>query len=92
MGSRVGNEYRAQTQAESIHFLNGFKANMTIRVKVYAPGFVSHDSVGTLYKKLKLPIPLRLVIACSVNYGQAKRNTRLKDGDIVTFLFPTAGG
>ena len=79
---------------------------MTIRVKVYAPGFVSHDSidpdgfvelaegdsVGTLYKKLKLPIPLRLVIACSVNYGQAKRNTRLKDGDIVTFLFPIAGG
>ena len=79
---------------------------MTIRVKVYAPGFVNHnsidpdgfieltegDSVGSLYKKLKLPVPLRLIIACSVNYSQAKINTRLKDGDIVTFLFPITGG
>jgi molybdopterin converting factor small subunit len=79
---------------------------MNIKVKVYAPGFVNHDlidpngyvdltegdSIGSLYRKLKLPLPLRLIMTCSVNYEQAKRSTKLKDGDVVTFLFPISGG
>jgi len=79
---------------------------MSIRVKVYAPGFVNHDSinpdgfvevkegdsVSDLYKKLKLPIPLRLVMACSVNYEKVKSSRKLIDGDVVTFLFPISGG
>jgi len=79
---------------------------MTIRVKVYAPGFVNHESIGpdgfihlqegdsvrNLYHKLKLPLPLRLVMACSVNYEQARWGTVLKDGDVVSFLFPISGG
>ena len=79
---------------------------MSIRVKVYAPGFVNHDlinldgfvevkegdSVNDLYKKLKLPIPLRLVMACSVNYEKVKSSRKLIDGDVVTFLFPISGG
>lgn len=79
---------------------------MAIKVKVYAPGFINHesidqngfvslqdgDSVFTLYHKLKLPLPLRLILACSVNEEQAWWNTVLKDGDVVSFLFPISGG
>jgi molybdopterin converting factor small subunit len=86
--------------------LYGTSNPMGIRVKVYAPGFINHDSIdpngyvdleegdsiGQLYQKLKLPLALRFIMICSVNYGQARLSTRLKDGDIVTFLFPISGG
>jgi len=79
---------------------------MAIRVRVYAPGFINHESldedgfieltegctVGGLCKRLKVPFTIRLVMACSVNYEQAKFSTPLKDGDVVSFLFPIAGG
>lgn len=79
---------------------------MTIKVKVYAPGFINHnlidqngyidmsenDSIRVLYQQLKIPPPLRPFVTCSVNYEQAKLNTKLKDGDVVTFLFPISGG
>ena len=79
---------------------------MGIKVKVYAPGFINHDpldengfldlregaSMHTLFQKLKVPVPLRVILAYSVNYEQAKLTTKLKDGDIVTFLFPFTGG
>jgi hypothetical protein len=48
--------------------------------------------MSDLYRHLKLPIPMRLSTLYCVNYEQAKSNTRLKDGDIVTFLFPIIGG
>jgi molybdopterin converting factor small subunit len=78
----------------------------TIKVKVYAPAFVNHDPIdvdGTvwledgaklheLYRRLHLPLPLRLSFFCSVNYEPAKWNRKLSDGDIVTFLFPISGG
>jgi molybdopterin converting factor small subunit len=77
-----------------------------IKVRVYAPGFINHDSIDLLgfvelnegdlvyelYQKLKFPLPLRFIIPCSVNYEQATWNTKLKDGDTVTFLFPFSGG
>jgi molybdopterin converting factor small subunit len=79
---------------------------MTIRVKVYAPGFIDHrlidsrgfidledgDSIGCLYKKLKLPLALRFSFFCNVNYERAQMSTKLKEGDVVTFLFPISGG
>jgi molybdopterin converting factor small subunit len=51
-----------------------------------------NDSIGVLYQQLKVPLPLRPFVTCSVNYEQAKLNTKLKDGDVVTFLFPISGG
>lgn len=77
-----------------------------IKVKVYAPAFINHEPIsadGTvtladratlndLYSRLKIPITLRLVCFCSVNYEAARWNTKLEDGDTVTFLFPISGG
>jgi molybdopterin converting factor small subunit len=77
-----------------------------LNVKVYAPAFINHEPIGAdgtvslsdgatlydLYRRLDLPIPLRLICFCSVNYERAKWKTKLKDGDIVTFLFPISGG
>lgn len=79
---------------------------MPIKIKVYAPGFINHDlldqngcidleagdSVRALYRKLKVPLLLWPVLVCSINYEQAKISAKLKDGDVVTFLFPIAGG
>ncbi len=79
---------------------------MSLKVKVYAPGFINHDSIdpdgfvdlkegasiGTLYQELKVPLPLRLILVCSVNYELGQLSTKLKDGDIVSILFPVSGG
>ncbi len=79
---------------------------MTIKVKVYAPGFINHepidpngyveltdnDSLNSLYKKLRVPVIARPVLTSFVNYEPARLNTRLKDGDVVSLLFPVAGG
>jgi molybdopterin converting factor small subunit len=79
---------------------------MTMKVKVYAPGFINHDafdptgcvelaagdSISVLCQKLKISFPLRHLMLCAVNYEQSKLNTKLKDGDIVSFLFPFSGG
>jgi len=73
---------------------------------VFVPAFINHENVDCdgfvtindsakmtdLYRQLKLPFPLRLSILFFVNYEQAKWNTRLKDGDTITFLFPVTGG
>jgi molybdopterin converting factor small subunit len=77
-----------------------------IKVKVYVPAFIDHRqldvnnsisldegaTMADLYRKLKIPLPLRLSFLYVVNYEQVKWNTRLKDGDTVTFLFPIHGG
>jgi molybdopterin converting factor small subunit len=79
---------------------------MEIKVKVYAPSFIHNEipdddgwvalhegaSINDLYKKLKLPLPLRLSFLFSVNYEQAHGDTKLKDGDVISFLFPVSGG
>ncbi len=79
---------------------------MEIKVKVYAPSFIHNEipdedgwvvlqegaSIYDLYKKLKIPLPLRLNFLFSVNYEQAHWDTKLKDGDVISFLFPVSGG
>ena len=78
----------------------------TMRVKVFIPAFIDHEQLepdgmvtlkagakmADLYRKLKVPLPLRLSFLYVVNYEQVKWNTVLKDGDTVTFLFPVHGG
>jgi len=70
------------------------------------PAFFNHDQIdpdsfvtikdganmSDLYRHLKMPLPLRLSFLFCVNYEQIKWNTPLKDGDVVTFLFPITGG
>ncbi len=77
-----------------------------IRVKVLAPGFINHDlfdqngfvqlsdgdTLGSLLKILKVPLPLRISHFLRVNYERVHLDTRLRDQDIVTFLFPLSGG
>ena len=77
-----------------------------MKIKVYVPAFIAHQSISpentvvledgatihTLYDALKLPPPLRFSFFCSINYEQAKWETPLQDGDIVSLLLPISGG
>ena len=77
-----------------------------MKVKVYAPSFCDLDALdekgyitlkeGTtvygLYKKLKVPLPLRPFVYCSVNYEHAKLTKKLKDGDTVSMATLLSGG
>jgi molybdopterin converting factor small subunit len=77
-----------------------------MQIKVYAPAFIDHAALDPdgratlpagaklrdLYALLKVPLPLRSRIFFSLNYEQARGNPALKDGDVVTFLFPISGG
>jgi molybdopterin converting factor small subunit len=84
-------------------FLSG---GATIKVKVYVPAFINHEHIdpdsdvelndgakmSDLYQVLKLPLPLRLSFLYCVNYEQARWNTPLNEGDVVTFMLPVTGG
>lgn len=77
-----------------------------MKVKVYAPAWISHERIDDdglvvldegstlkdLYRVLKVPIPLRLSVFCSLNSEPAGPNTRLNDQDTVSFIFPLVGG
>jgi molybdopterin converting factor small subunit len=78
----------------------------SMRVKVYAPGFLSRgqlDPEGTLlldpgttldalYIHLHMPEPFRRSFYCSVNDLKAAWTAELHDGDKVVFMYPMAGG
>jgi molybdopterin converting factor small subunit len=75
-------------------------------IKVYAPAFINRSaldengflyseetlSLKQLYRLLKVPLLLRPILLCSVNYEQVPMNTPLKDGDVVSFITPISGG
>lgn len=77
-----------------------------MKVKIYAPAFLSFENIdcngfmklkedsalSDVYKELKVPLALRPILLCSVNYSKAKLNTRLKDGDVISIFFPMTGG
>lgn len=77
-----------------------------IRIRIYAPAFVDRSAIDIngfmdlddgatlrhVYKKLRVPLLLRPVLYCTVNYDPAKMSTVLQDGDIVSFLAPISGG
>jgi len=58
-------------------------------------GFIYLEEGATLadvYKKIKYPIYLRGLGLCMINHKNAKMNAELKNGDIVSFFTPLAGG
>ncbi|MFO7952489.1 MAG: MoaD/ThiS family protein [Bacillota bacterium] len=77
-----------------------------MRVKVYLPPYLSREFVSEdgylqlqegatlkkLFELLKVPIPIAAVHLCRVNYEKATLNTRLNDGDIVSFFSLLSGG
>jgi len=77
-----------------------------MKIKVFAPPFLDGTSIdehgwlelaegGTLkdvYKLLRVPLALRPLLLCSVNYQKPSRNMRLKADDVVSIYFPLAGG
>jgi molybdopterin converting factor small subunit len=77
-----------------------------MKVKVYAPAFCSFKhidedgnmvlpdgaSLNDVYKKLRVPLPFRKLLFSAVNYRRVKLSTKLKDGDVVSFLAPLSGG
>jgi molybdopterin converting factor small subunit len=77
-----------------------------IRIKVYAPLFCSFKHIdesgymtlpdgailNNVYKKLRIPFPLRKIMFASVNYKGGGLKVKLKDGDVVSFFSGLAGG
>ena len=79
---------------------------MSIKVRIYAPGFINHDaidqngfieldenvSVKQLFRKMKVSPIARMFVISFVNYEPAKMDAKLKDGDVVSLMFPISGG
>lgn len=77
-----------------------------MKVQVYPPPFANlttldEDSMMvlppgtrlfTVYRRLKIPLVLQPLVICHVNYQRVKLNTQLKDGDVISFMLPLAGG
>jgi len=77
-----------------------------MKVKVYAPlfgdvkkldqsGFLEVKQDATLndvYKMLKIPRFLRNSLICQVNYQREKKDKKLQNGDIISFIGPLSGG
>ncbi len=77
-----------------------------MKIKVYAPPFFNLSAIdedgfieveegstlNTLYKKLRIPLPIRPLIIGSVNYERVKLTYKLKDGDVVSILSMLSGG
>lgn len=77
-----------------------------MKVQVYPPPFANLaelDENGvldlkpgarlfTVYRRLKIPLVLQPLVICNVNYERVKLNTQLKEGDVISFILPLAGG
>jgi molybdopterin converting factor small subunit len=77
-----------------------------LRIKVYSSPFVSSENINSdgyvtidegatvnaLFKKIKIPLPLRPFMFFTVNHNPAKLTQKLKDGDTVSFFTIFSGG
>lgn len=77
-----------------------------MRIQIFVPAFfrisqidgdghmtLSEDAcLKDVYKKLLIPHRLSRIFLCHVNYEMVPINTKLNDGDIVSFIFPVFGG
>ncbi len=77
-----------------------------MKVKVNAPAFCSFKHIdengyitlpegatlNDVYKKLHVPLLMRKILFSAVNYERVKLRTKLKDGDVVSFVTLISGG
>jgi len=77
-----------------------------MKIQVYPPAFANLTDLDedgmmvlppgarlfTVYRRLKIPLVLQPLMICNVNYQRVKLNTQLKDGDVISFILPLAGG
>jgi len=77
-----------------------------MKVHIYPPPFANLSELDenggldlepgarlyTVYRRLKIPLVLQPLIICNVNYERVKLNTQLKEGDVISFILPLAGG
>ncbi|MBI9044005.1 MAG: MoaD/ThiS family protein [Anaerolineaceae bacterium] len=77
-----------------------------MKIKVYAPNFCDHSSldnsnymelpdqatVKDIYQRLKIPLIFCPIVVCAVNQKTTKISGKLKDGDVISFILPIAGG
>jgi molybdopterin converting factor small subunit len=77
-----------------------------MKVKVNAPAFCSFKHIdengyiilpegatlNDVYKKLRVPLLMRKILFSAVNYERVKLRTKLKDGDVVSFVTLISGG
>ncbi|MHC1740930.1 MAG: MoaD/ThiS family protein [Anaerolineaceae bacterium] len=77
-----------------------------IKIKVYAPGFLTLDQLnkdgtvtiadGTtlddLFHLLNISEPFRLSLFCTLNDEKVAWESKLNDGDTVSFMYPMPGG
>ena len=77
-----------------------------MKIRVYAASFCSFEDIDKdgymvlpegalledLYKKLQVPWLMRRIVFATVNYEKVGLKTKLKDGDVVSFLSALGGG
>ena len=77
-----------------------------MKVQVFAPPFCDHsvlDEGGSLtlpegatlamaLKRLKVPPLAGRLLIIKVNYDKAARSRKLKEGDVISLLWPLSGG
>ncbi len=77
-----------------------------MKIRVYAASFCSFEDIdeegylvlpdgavlNDVYKRLKVPWVLRRIVFATVNYKRVGLETRLEDGDVVSFLSALGGG
>ncbi len=49
-------------------------------------------TLGDVYKKLKVPVALRVIGTLLVNYERAGIRKKLKEGDVISFFATLSGG
>jgi molybdopterin converting factor small subunit len=77
-----------------------------MKIRVFAASFCSFESIDEdgymvlpdgavlddVYKRLQVPWLCRRIVFATVNYKKVGLKTRLKDGDVVSFLSALGGG
>ena len=77
-----------------------------MRIRVYAASFCSFENIDRdgymvlpdgavlddVYKRLQVPWLYRRIVFATVNYKKVSLKTRLREGDVVSFLSALGGG
>jgi molybdopterin converting factor small subunit len=77
-----------------------------MKVLVFAPPFCDHSvldeggsltlpegaTLGMALNRLRVPPLVGRLLIAKVNYDKAKRSVRLKEGDVISLLWPISGG